>query len=149
MIFNLMPLFLCTFCIGSLNTVYTPALRLRYPNKRWSVLSGDLLVNGVQLGNIWIGVQPPLGVEGDPMRLLFERDLTPHPQYAAFYLWLQHVFKADAALHFGMHGTVEWLPGAPLGSFFPEILQKYFEKPCGYRFLNLNKGTSRASVCSD
>ena len=51
------------------------------------------------------------------MRLLFERDLTPHPQYAAFYLWLQNEFKADAVLHYGMHGTVEWLPGAPLGNF--------------------------------
>ena len=50
------------------------------------------------------------------MRLLFERDLTPHPQYAAFYLWLQNEFKADALLHYGMHGTVEWLPGAPLGT---------------------------------
>lgn len=39
--------------------------------------AGDLLVNGIQLGNIWIGVQPALGVEGDPMRMLFERDLTP------------------------------------------------------------------------
>eukprot|EP00959_Pyramimonas_sp_CCMP1952_P229618 4800901-Pyramimonas_sp.AAC.2 len=40
-------------------------------------------------GNAQIGVQPALGVEGDPMRLLYERDLTPHPQYAAFYKWLQ------------------------------------------------------------
>jgi hypothetical protein len=36
-------------------------------------------------------VQPLLGLEGDPMRLLFERDLTPHPQYAASYKWLQQV----------------------------------------------------------
>ena len=43
------------------------------------------------------------------------RDLTPHPQYAAFYKWLQQDYKADAVVHFGMHGTVEWLPGAPLG----------------------------------
>ncbi len=49
--------------------------------------------------------QPLLGVEGDPMRLLFERDLTPHPQYAAFYKWLQHDFNASAVLHLGMHGT--------------------------------------------
>ena len=75
------------------------------------------MVAGVQLGNVWIGVQPALGVEGDPMRLLFERDLTPHPQYAAFYrVWLQQRFGAHAVLHFGMHGTVEWLPGAPLGA---------------------------------
>jgi magnesium chelatase subunit H len=70
----------------------------------------------VQLGNVWVGVQPQLGVEGDPMRLLFDRDLTPHPQYAAFYNWLEHTFKADALVHFGMHGTVEWLPGQPLGN---------------------------------
>jgi magnesium chelatase subunit H len=74
------------------------------------------LLGGVQLGNVWIGVQPSLGLTGDPMRLMFERDLTPHPQYAAFYQWLQHDFQADAVIHFGMHGTVEWLPGSPLGN---------------------------------
>ncbi len=74
------------------------------------------LLGGIQLGNVWIGVQPPLGLQGDPMRLMFERDLTPHPQYAAFYYWLQRDFQADAVVHFGMHGTVEWLPGSPLGN---------------------------------
>jgi cobalamin biosynthesis Mg chelatase CobN len=44
---------------------------------------GNLVVSGLQLGNIWITVQPLLGVEGDPMRLLFVRCLTPHPQYCA------------------------------------------------------------------
>lgn len=73
-------------------------------------------LGGVRLGNVWIGVQPPLGLAGDPMRLMFERDLTPHPQYAAFYKWLQEGFQADAVIHFGMHGTMEWLPGAPLGN---------------------------------
>jgi magnesium chelatase subunit H len=78
--------------------------------------ASQYLLGGVQLGNIWIGVQPPLGVLGDPMRLMFERDLTPHPQYAAFYQWLQQDYQADAIIHFGMHGTVEWLPGSPLGN---------------------------------
>ena len=73
-------------------------------------------IGGIQLGNIWIGVQPPLGIQGDPMRLMFERDLTPHPQYAAYYKWLQNEFAADGIVHFGMHGTVEWLPGSPLGN---------------------------------
>jgi magnesium chelatase subunit H len=85
----------------------------------------DFLLGGVQLGNVWIGVQPPLGLSGDPMRLMFERDLTPHPQYAAFYQWLQKDFQADAVLHFGMHGTAEWLPGSPLGNTgysWPDIL---------------------------
>jgi magnesium chelatase subunit H len=92
--------------------------------KQWKSLTetgiktvGDeFLLGGVQLGNVWIGVQPPLGISGDPMRLMFERDLTPHPQYAAFYKWLQADFQADAIVHFGMHGTVEWLPGSPLGN---------------------------------
>lgn len=76
----------------------------------------EFLLGGVQLGNVWIGVQPPLGLAGDPMRLMFERDLTPHPQYTAFYKWLQNEFQADAVVHFGMHGTMEWLPGSPLGN---------------------------------
>lgn len=92
--------------------------------KQWQSLTGtgiktdgdEFQIGGIQLGNIWIGVQPPLGLAGDPMRLMFERDLTPHPQYAAFYKWLQNEFKADAVIHFGMHGTVEWLPGSPLGN---------------------------------
>ncbi|MEH2402469.1 magnesium chelatase subunit H [Nostoc sp.] len=92
--------------------------------KQWKSLTGtgiktygdEFQIGGVQLGNVWIGVQPPLGIQGDPMRLMFERDLTPHPQYAAYYKWLQNEFQADAIVHFGMHGTVEWLPGSPLGN---------------------------------
>jgi magnesium chelatase subunit H len=92
--------------------------------KQWKSLTGtgiktegdEFQIGGVQLGNIWIGLQPPLGISGDPMRLMFDRDLTPHPQYAAFYKWLQNDFQADAVVHFGMHGTVEWLPGNPLGN---------------------------------
>ncbi|MBE9055377.1 magnesium chelatase subunit H [Sphaerospermopsis sp. LEGE 08334] len=99
-------------------------LRTYRIEKQWKSLTGagiktygdELHIGGVQLGNVWIGVQPPLGIQGDPMRLMFERDLTPHPQYAAYYKWLQNEFQADAVVHFGMHGTVEWLPGSPLGN---------------------------------
>src|SRR5579883_2401847 len=99
-------------------------LRTAWIEKNWKslkdsgikTLGDELLLGGVQLGNVWIGVQPPLGIAGDPMRLMFERDLTPHPQYAAFYQWLQKGFQAHAIVHFGMHGTVEWLPGSPLGN---------------------------------
>ncbi|MBD2502095.1 magnesium chelatase subunit H [Anabaena azotica] len=99
-------------------------LRTSRIEKQWKSLTGsgiktygdEFHIGGVQLGNVWIGVQPPLGLQGDPMRLMFERDLTPHPQYAAFYKWLQNQLQADAVVHFGMHGTVEWLPGSPLGN---------------------------------
>ncbi|MCT7958608.1 magnesium chelatase subunit H [Laspinema palackyanum] len=108
-------------------------LLTRRIEKQWKSLTetgiktygNDYAIGGIQLGNIWIGVQPPLGISGDPMRLMFERDMTPHPQYAAFYKWLQHDFKAQALVHFGMHGTVEWLPGSPLGNTgysWPDIL---------------------------
>ena len=115
-------------CVNSVNvktleTWLGYLLRTRI-EKHWKSLTesgiktdGDeLLVGGVKLGNIWIGVQPPLGLSGDPMRLMFEKDLTPHPQYAAYYKWLQNEFNAAAIVHFGMHGTVEWLPGSPLGN---------------------------------
>ncbi|NEU75904.1 magnesium chelatase subunit H [Hassallia byssoidea VB512170] len=99
-------------------------LRTSRIEKQWKSLTNtgiktygdEFNIGGIELGNIWIGVQPPLGIQGDPMRLMFERDLTPHPQYAAFYKWLQNEFQADAVVHFGMHGTVEWLPGSPLGN---------------------------------
>lgn len=55
------------------------------------------MVAGLELGNVFIGVQPLLGLEGDPMRLMFERDLTPHPQYAAFYEWLKEEEKGFGA----------------------------------------------------
>lgn len=79
-------------------------------------LGEKFLLGGVRFGNIWIGVQPPLGFLGDPMRMMFDRDLTPHPQYAAFYRWLEEGFVADAAIHVGTHGTYEWLPGNSLGN---------------------------------
>lgn len=63
--------------------------------------AGKFGVVGLQLGNVFIGVQPLVGVEGDPMRLLFEKDLTPHPQYAAYYKWLQKGFEPHAMVHFG------------------------------------------------
>ncbi len=99
-------------------------LQIKRIEKQWKSLTesgiktygDDLHIGGINLGNIWIGVQPPLGIQGDPMRLMFERDMTPHPQYAAYYKWLQNEFQADAIVHFGMHGTVEWLPGSPLGN---------------------------------
>lgn len=68
--------------------------------------NGDYVVSGLQIGNVWIFVQPLLGVEGDPMRLLFERDLTPHPQYAAAYEYLRSPLSrggigAQAIVHLG------------------------------------------------
>ena len=90
---------------------------------RWNGFPGDivpvgpdrLFIGGIQFGNVFIGVQPRLGIQGDPMRLLFDKENTPHHQYIAFYRWISREFGANAMIHVGMHGTVEWMPGLQLG----------------------------------
>jgi magnesium chelatase subunit H len=71
----------------------------------------ELLVYGQTYGNVFIGVQPTFGYEGDPMRLLFSRSASPHHGFAAYYTYLEKIFKADAVLHFGTHGSLEFMPG--------------------------------------
>ncbi len=75
----------------------------------------NLLVYGKTFGNVFIGVQPTFGYEGDPMRLLFSRSASPHHGFAAYYTFLEQVWKADAVLHFGTHGSLEFMPGKQMG----------------------------------
>ncbi|HIK41606.1 magnesium chelatase subunit H [Thermoleptolyngbya sp. M55_K2018_002] len=75
----------------------------------------NLLVFGKSFGNVFIGVQPTFGYEGDPMRLLFSRSASPHHGFAAYYTYLEKIWKADAVLHFGTHGSLEFMPGKQMG----------------------------------
>ncbi|NDJ25652.1 magnesium chelatase subunit H [Nostoc sp. B(2019)] len=75
----------------------------------------NLLVYGKQFGNVFIGVQPTFGYEGDPMRLLFSRSASPHHGFAAYYTYLEQIWGADAVLHFGTHGSLEFMPGKQMG----------------------------------
>jgi magnesium chelatase subunit H len=75
----------------------------------------NLLIYGKQFGNVFIGVQPTFGYEGDPMRLLFSRSASPHHGFAAFYTYLNQIWQADAVLHFGTHGSLEFMPGKQMG----------------------------------
>ena len=75
----------------------------------------DVYILGRQFGKVFIGLQPTFGYEGDPMRLLFERSFAPTHAFTQFYLWLRHTFRADVALHFGMHGALEFMPGKQAG----------------------------------
>ncbi|GGA45978.1 magnesium chelatase subunit H [Sphingomonas psychrolutea] len=70
---------------------------------------------GAQFGNVFVGLQPALGYEGDPMRLLFEGRFAPTHAFAAFYRWLREDFCAHAVLHFGTHGSLEFMPGKQSG----------------------------------
>jgi len=152
----------------------TEAGRLRRAGKL-NTNGTDLLVFGKQFGNVFIGVQPTFGYEGDPMRLLFSRSASPHHGFAAYYTFLERIFKArgrrrppapartpagqagggasgawgvrsgrrrarlpswccqrpsargklrrpggaraqaDAVLHFGTHGSLEFMPGKQVG----------------------------------
>ena len=72
-------------------------------------------VLGAQFGNVFVGVQPAFGYEGDPMRLLFEGGFTPTHAFSAFYRYVREDFGADAVLHFGTHGALEFMPGKQAG----------------------------------
>ncbi|ESQ41311.1 hypothetical protein EUTSA_v10012443mg [Eutrema salsugineum] len=85
----------------------------------------NLLVYGKEYGNVFIGVQPTFGYEGDPMRLLFSKSASPHHGFAAYYSYVEKIFKADAVLHFGTHGSLEFMPGKQVGmsdACFPDSL---------------------------
>ncbi len=74
-----------------------------------------IFVLGKQYGNVLVAVQPGFGYEGDPMRLLFEKGLTPTHAFSAFYRYLREDFSAHAVLHFGTHGALEFMPGKQSG----------------------------------
>jgi magnesium chelatase subunit H len=76
---------------------------------------GTLLIQGLQLGNVFVGVQPTFGYEGDPMKMLMARGGAPHHGFAAFYAFVEKVFKADAVVHVGTHGALEFMPGKQAG----------------------------------
>ena len=75
----------------------------------------SIFVLGARFGNVFVGIQPAFGYEGDPMRLMFERGFAPTHAFAAFYRWLREDFGADAVLHFGTHGALEFMPGKHAG----------------------------------
>ena len=74
-----------------------------------------LWVLGERFGNVFVGIQPSFGYEGDPMRLLFEHGFAPTHAFSAFYRWLREDFAAHAVLHFGTHGALEFMPGKQTG----------------------------------
>ncbi|MCV2875974.1 magnesium chelatase subunit H [Rhodobacteraceae bacterium XHP0102] len=95
--------------LAAIEAVWGPA-----PGKVQSNGRGVFIL-GAHFGNVFVGVQPTFGYEGDPMRLLFETGFAPTHAFAQFYLWLRNTFKTDAILHFGMHGALEFMPGKQAG----------------------------------
>ena len=68
-------------------------------------------IPGIQLGNVFVGVQPARGYDRDPSLNYHAPDLEPTHNYLAFYHWIRSQFGANAIVHVGKHGNLEWLPG--------------------------------------
>jgi cobaltochelatase CobN len=75
------------------------------------VHDGHLCFPGLDLGGVLVAVQPPRGFGPDPIGTYHAPDLPPPHHYLAFYRWLDTGWGADAVVHVGKHGTLEWLPG--------------------------------------
>lgn len=81
---------------------------------------GTLFFSGLVFGNVFVGLQPPRGYGMDPQLIYHSPDLPPTHHYHAFYAWLARPqseggWGADAVVHLGKHGTLEWLNGKSLG----------------------------------
>ena len=98
--------------------------------QHWGEPPGSLYVDGDEIvlaslqfgfadnehsGNILLMIQPPRGFGENPIAIYHDPDLPPSHHYLAAYRWLEHSFGADAVVHLGKHGTLEWLPGKGLG----------------------------------
>jgi cobaltochelatase CobN len=99
---------------------------------RWGQNSGDRLtletqnfpIPGIQLGNIFIGIQPSRGYDIDPSLNYHAPDLEPTHEYLAYYYWIRECFGAQAITHVGKHGNLEWLPGKSIAlseNCYPEV----------------------------
>ncbi|MFM7424919.1 MAG: cobaltochelatase subunit CobN, partial [Elainella sp.] len=78
---------------------------------RWGEADQDFAIAGITLGNVFVGIQPARGYDRDPSLNYHAPDLEPPHNYLAFYHWVRDQFGADAVVHLGKHGNLEWLPG--------------------------------------
>lgn len=81
----------------------------------FDVTDRAFFVPALQFGNVVLLPQPARGWGEDDQQLYHADDLAPHHQYVATYAWLKNDFGADAVLHIGTHGTLEWLDGKDVG----------------------------------
>ena len=103
---------------------------------RWGAAEGDIQgrdtampcpyfpIPGIQFGNVFVGIQPSRGYEIDPSLNYHAPDLEPTHNYLAYYYWLRQNFGAQAIIHAGKHGNLEWLPGKSVAlssNCYPEV----------------------------
>ncbi len=86
---------------------------------------GAFAISALRFGNVTVGLQPARGYHIDPQSSYHDSALVPPHSYFAFYAWVRRIFSADAIVHMGKHGNLEWLPGKAVAlsdSCFPEAV---------------------------
>lgn len=81
-------------------------------------------IAGLPFGKLFIGIQPMRGYDIDQAALYHDAAMVPTHNYLAFHFWMRHHWQADAVIHMGTHGNLEWLPGKSLAlskECWPEI----------------------------
>lgn len=131
-VFQSLPLSEYTEYFATLPTEIQQAITQRWgtPNKQansrfpFPLQPSFLPISGIQLDNIFVGIQPARGYDIDPSLNYHAPDLEPTHEYLAFYYWIRECFAADAVIHVGKHGNLEWLPGKSIAlsqNCYPEI----------------------------
>ncbi|MCL1970646.1 MAG: cobaltochelatase subunit CobN [Candidatus Bathyarchaeota archaeon] len=116
------------------------------------VYNNKFLIAGIQNGNIYIGLQPQRGYLEASSSIYHSPDLSMPHHYHAYYRWIRDVFGANAIIHMGTHGTLEWLPGKSVGlspSCSPDIAISDLPNIYPYTITNPGEGTQakRRSYC--
>ncbi|MBW4553546.1 MAG: cobaltochelatase subunit CobN [Aphanocapsa sp. GSE-SYN-MK-11-07L] len=109
---------------ASLPAPVQQGIRDRWGPPEQQVQAGVFPIAGWQFGNVLIGVQPARGYDLDPSLNYHAPDLEPPHRYLAFYHWLRANFAAQAIVHVGKHGNLEWLPGKSIAlseNCYPEV----------------------------
>lgn len=125
----------------------------------WGPMPGDLFTHndvlyfaGLRNGNVFLTIQPPRGYLEKVDAIYHDLYLSPPHQYLAQYRWLRDVFRADAVIHVGKHGSLEWLPGKALGlseACYPDLSIMDFPNIYPYIINDPSEGTQakRRSYC--
>ena len=117
-----------------------------YVHNDWRGVGQHIALAGLAMGNVFVALQPPRGYGMDPDAIYHTPDLPPTHNYYALYKWLSEPqetggWGADAIVHMGKHGTLEWLPGKGVGlsaDCFPDTFLA--DLPLIYPFIINNPG---------
>ena len=81
-----------------------------FPGNYMATNDGKLGIARLQFGNVVLMPQNAAGSGDNSFQVIHGTNMAPPHTYIASYLWMQHGFKADALIHFGTHGSLEFTP---------------------------------------